>query len=176
MFTVYQIICYLSVLIISFIINLLLLFESKLPLHLIKNILFFFIDLKDFVLSSFNSSSYYVRKSSMNFFINFILQWTSYLSNIKQKKPEDLSLEAFMKSYISFIVDRIHFYRNIDEMVFAECCITILKQILESESSEFIVKNASNLSENISDCFIELSEEDRFNEKLIGLFLAIHFK
>lgn len=133
-------------------------------------------DLKEFVLSSFNSKSYYVRKSSVKFFINFISQWTSYLSIMKQNKFEDLILETFIKNFLSIIINRIHFYRNSDEMIFAECCITILKQLLESENSEFIMRYTSNLPQSISDCFIELTEEKEFNEKLIDLFLIIHFK
>lgn len=95
---------------------------------------------------------------------------------MKQKKSEDLILETFIKNFLSFIINHIHFYRNSDEMIFAECCITILKQLLESENSEFIMRYTSNLSQSISDCFIELTEEKEFNEKLIDLFLTIHFK
>lgn len=95
---------------------------------------------------------------------------------MKQKKPEELILETFIKNFLSFIINHIHVYRNSDEMIFAECCITILKQLLESENSEFIISYTSNLSQSISDCFIELTEEKEFNEKLTDLFLTIHFK
>lgn len=134
-------------------------------------------NLKDFVFSSFNSSSYYVRKSSVNFLVTFISHWTIYISSSDNERiSEEKYLETFMKNLISFVVDHIYFYRNSEEIVFAECCITILNQLLKLENIELVMKDNLNLLKNVSDCFMELTQEPAFNKKITDIFLNIHFK
>lgn len=136
---------------------------------------FYLTDLKDFVFSSLNSSSYYVRKSAVNFFVDFISLWAPHTPTTEANLGE-IGLETFIEKLICYVINLVHFYGTPEEIIFADCCIMILKNLLDSENFKLIFKDPLNLAKSVSDCFMELPDDKDFNKKLSDFFLTIHFK
>lgn len=133
--------------------------------------------MEEFVFSSFNSTSYYVRKSGSNFFVNLISNYVPFIVNTNACKESDqILLKEFFQKIISFIKSRIHCYRTSEEIVFAECCIYVLKQLLGIDGIDCIINDYTKLSTDIAECFLDLSQEETFNIKFIDLFLELYSK